>query len=115
MTTSSKPSFRGGLAALLLCFLSIPAASQGADQCHPELFALPVLGASGGPSSMVMVDLDGDGRDDLATANSGAVTVLLGQGNLTFVAAAPVRRSALEPAQRFWRSVMRTRTATWIS
>jgi FG-GAP-like repeat/FG-GAP repeat len=45
-----------------------------------------------GPSSVTVGDFNGDGRPDLATANSGSstVSILLGQGDGTFIAAPEV-------------------------
>lgn len=58
------------------------------------LFATPKIVASGGntPLSVITMDLDGDGRPDLATANSlsNDVSLLIGNGNGTFAAIPPM-------------------------
>ena len=57
------------------------------------MFSSPRIVASGGvaPAMVITTDLDGDGKADLATANtmSNDVSVLLGNGNATFAAIPP--------------------------
>ena len=68
------------MAMLMLGF----ARYASAQVCFEGSTAAPV-GAF--PSSVTSADLNGDGRADLATANTGSytVSVLLGQGDGTFV------------------------------
>ncbi|HET9326610.1 MAG TPA: VCBS repeat-containing protein, partial [Candidatus Eisenbacteria bacterium] len=71
-----------GMSFLILLALCHPAtATEGA------LFAPPVSYSTGnGPFSVAIADLNADGKPDLAVANSysGAVSVLLGNGDGSF-------------------------------
>ncbi|MEA3297789.1 MAG: VCBS repeat-containing protein, partial [candidate division Zixibacteria bacterium] len=71
------------MAALLVTLSTISAFSQ-------DLFAPPVDYAAGdGPTSVFSVDFNGDGNNDLATANfyDDNVSILLGNGDGTFQSA----------------------------
>src|SRR2546426_8034281 len=53
----------------------------------PAARSAPLTSATGaGPLSVAVGDFNGDGKLDLATANAGDVSVLLGNGNGTFQA-----------------------------
>jgi len=66
---------------VLLISLSYPAKSGAVDFAPPKTYP---VGMS--PSAVVVGDFNGDGKPDLAVANSGSanVTILLGSGDGTF-------------------------------
>src|SRR5438046_10184604 len=79
-------SLRSRLAPGILLAVSLAATAPRADAA--PLFGAPFLSfdVGGSPSSVAIGDLNGDGRPDLAVANStsGTVSVLLGNGDDSF-------------------------------
>ena len=75
---------------LMLATLTLTGAalwvSRAEAQTVPPLFLAPTFGVGDGPATVAVGDFDGDGKQDLATADtsSNTVTILLGQGNGNF-------------------------------
>src|SRR6266705_1656855 len=82
----SRPMLTSMVAAVAVALL--PGAFFSGSAAAAPLFAAPFLSFDTGsqPWSVAMGDLNGDGKPDLAVANSysGTVSVLLGNGNGSF-------------------------------
>src|ERR1700687_290324 len=74
----------------LIFFMVCLVATASSQSVPPVSFRVaPTYAAGSFPSSVTMGDFNGDGKPDLAVANSGSndVSVLLGNGDGTFQAA----------------------------
>ena len=80
------------------------------DGTFTEIAAIPAAG----PVSIAVGDFNGDGKPDLAVSNPGAyeangsVTVLLGNGDGTFSAAAVSPATGVSPNLLLWGTSMET-------
>ena len=95
---------RGGVVAIALCAAGLAASQYAAVICEGCLdFAAPAAYGTGThPVSVAVADFDGDGRRDLATANTlgNNVSILLGNGDGTFAPASQYAAGTLPSSGR---------------
>src|SRR5438445_13524919 len=81
-TVTVRAFDRGGASAIKTFTLTVTTPAT----CVPVRFATAGLIAGHGPQSATVGDFNGDGKQDLAVANSNTVSILLGDGTGGFSA-----------------------------